>query len=858
MDAQKDNATVQGGEVAGSHANAKTTGGDYTQSFGGAVKPCIAPLKFAFVDSQASPVRELKTMSFGELSAMLSAPTISSTKFGTAWIPADIEPGARTGDRVQSVSCLVLDVEAATSNDPQTKTKTVTGTEPPPFAEIVTELCIAGFAFILHTSYSHHDPAILPVDIQHPRYRIIFALSRPLAKDEVRPLALHIAGRLGLSDCVDTSCMEPARLYFMPRVPAERLDQYQHAHFEGAPLDVDALLNDARREADALAHISRGTMAQRDSVIDAFNEAHSPGAILENHGYVPHRNRWMHPNSTSGLPGVRLLPDSHPERVYSSHSNDPLNDGHAHDAFDCYRILVHGGDFKASVKAAAYLLGMNGATRANPATIFAGGVPPPPSAAGVALFDAPALPVADVRDGTTVTRSLTELGNAQRMADLHGDGVRYVPETKGWLYWHDGAAWQWDTSGTVMRELAAQLPRVIYSEGAHFDMTQAEHCAKWARKSQTAQVIGNAVSLLTSQSSIRLSLAMIDADRWLIGFDHARQVIDLRAGIARAATPADYITKSLAPCTMGDSAMAVRWLAFLDQIFAGDVELVGWLHRWCGYLLTGETSEQIFLFFFGLGANGKSVFAETIRHVMGDYARTVASETLAETKRQAGGASPDLADLIGCRLALSTETEDGSALAESLVKTITGGDAITARPLYCGTIQFTPAFKLLMLGNHRPIIRGTDHGIWRRVRLVRFARTFTEQERDPQLLDKLKAEAPHILAWMVAGCLEWQRRGLADVPATIANQTAEYRAEQDVIGQWLADCTTAARDSETETGALYDSYRIWAINSGLKPASKVSLGRRLSERGFVQRQTHGRRLWCGIALKFNAGTSFAK
>lgn len=491
-----------------------------------------------------------------------------------------------------------------------------------------------------------------------------------------------------------------------------------------------------------------------------------------------------------------------------------------------------------------------GVVHFNAAKAFAGNT--------AAMFDAPALPVADVRDGTTITRPLTEFGNALRMADLHGDAVRYVPEAKAWLYLHEGAAWQWDTGGAHLRELTAQLPQRIYSEGAAFDMTQAEHCAKWARKSQTAQTINNTVSLLSSQARIRLSLSQIDADPWLAGFDHARQVIDLRTGIARTATAADYVTKSLVPCTMGDSAMAVRWLAFLEQIFAGDAELIGWLHRWCGYILSGEISEQIFLVFWGLGSNGKSVFAETIRHVMGDYARTVASETLAETKRQAGGASPDLADLIGCRLALSAETEDGSALAESFVKTITGGDAITTRKLYCEPVQFTPAFKLLMLGNHRPVIRGTDHGIWRRVRLVQFTRTFTEQERDPHLLATLKCEAPHILAWMVQGCIEWQRRGLADVPAAIANQTADYRAEQDVIGQWLADCTTAARDSEIETGALYDSYRLWAINSGLKPASKVSLGRRLSERGFVQRLTNGRRLWCGIALKFNAGTPFAK
>jgi len=465
-------------------------------------------------------------------------------------------------------------------------------------------------------------------------------------------------------------------------------------------------------------------------------------------------------------------------------------------------------------------------------------------------FDAPALAVADARDGTVTTRPLTEFGNAQRLLDLHGEILRYVPDVKGWIVSRDGA-WQWDTGGSFVRATASSLAPTIYSEGAAFSMEQAQHFAKWARNSQTAHVIDAAVSLLSDQGRIRLSLAMIDADTMLIGFANARQVIDLRTGQVRPAAASDYITKSLAPCAIGDSAMAVRWHSFLAQIFADDAEIIDWLHRWCGYLLTGSTSEQIFLFFFGLGANGKSVFAETIRHIMGDYGRTVAIETLTETKRQAGGASPDLADLIGCRLAMSGETEDGSALAESLVKSLTSGDTITARQLYATPVQFQPAFKLLMLGNHRPVIRGSDYGIWRRVRLVPFNKTFTEQERDPHLLDTLKAESPHILAWMVQGCLEWQRRGLADVPVVVADQTAEYRQEQDVIGQWLGECTKADRASEVDASELYTSYRNWAIESGLKPASKVSLGRRLSERGFIGRKSHGKRIWSGLTLNTN-------
>jgi P4 family phage/plasmid primase-like protien len=474
-------------------------------------------------------------------------------------------------------------------------------------------------------------------------------------------------------------------------------------------------------------------------------------------------------------------------------------------------------------------------------------------------FDAPSLPVVDARDGTTATRPLTEFGNAQRLSDLHGERLRYIPEVMAWLVWREGS-WTWDTSGAIVRSLAGGIAKVIYAEGANFDMTQAQYFAKWARTSQSSRSIDAAVSLLSDQGRIRLALAMVDADPMLIGFDHAKQVIDLRTGRVRAATQADYITKSLTPYTIGDAAKAVRWQSFLVQIFNDDAQLIDWLHRWCGYLLTGATSEQIFLFFFGLGANGKSVFAELVKYLMGDYGRSVASETLTETKRQAGGASPDLADLIGCRLAMSSETEDGAALAESLVKSLTSGDSITARKLYCEPVQFQPLFKLLMLGNHRPVIRGNDYGIWRRVRLVPFMRTFSEQERDPNLLDKLKAESPHILAWMVAGCMEWQRRGLGDVPEVVASQTADYRQEQDVIGQWLGECTKSDRTLEVDTSELYTSYRNWAIESGLKPASKVSLGRRLTERGFYGRKSHNRRLWVGLSLNSNndGGYSYGK
>lgn len=466
-------------------------------------------------------------------------------------------------------------------------------------------------------------------------------------------------------------------------------------------------------------------------------------------------------------------------------------------------------------------------------------------------FQPPSLIAADVRDGTECTRPLSETGNALRLLDMHGERLRFVPEAKAWLVWRDGA-WQWDIDGAAVRATAADLPNRIYNEGAAFDFMEAEHFAKWARKSQTAKVVDAAVRLLSDRGEVRLPLAVVDSDPMLAGLNNAREMIDLTTGKVRPAEPSDLVTKSLRVAGIGEAEKASRWLQFLDQVFGGDDALIDWLHRWCGYLLSGSTREQIMVFCFGHGANGKSIFAETLRHVLGDYGRSVPVETLCESKRQAGGATPDLADLIGCRLAMSSETEDGQALAESLVKSLVAGDTISARPLYGRPVQFAPAFKLLMLGNHRPVIRGTDNGIWRRIRLVPFSRTFGPDERDPALLDKLKAEAEHIAAWMLDGCIEWQRRGLADVPGVVAAQTKDYREEQDLVGQWLAeriDSGSAAAGCQCPSKLLYGDYCEWAEANGLRPCSAIALGRRLRERGFVSERKSSGPEFQGIALK---------
>lgn len=541
----------------------------------------------------------------------------------------------------------------------------------------------------------------------------------------------------------------------IPEAPAVLLDMLQH--WDAWKLCFDSALgieqipptNAPQRPQQG------GQMPGRRDPIQTFNQSKGVAAVLLSNGYRQvGMDRFTRPGSESKAPGAVIMRNCTDgiERIYS-HGGDILNDGFAHDAFDVFCLLECAGDFNAALKWNPEITKHNQQIfmheQAKNAKTGSTSLQP--------VFNAPALSGTDARDGTESTRPLSELGNAERLLDAHGGDIHYVHDAKAWLHWR-GGAWSWDVDGAAVRGLATLLPQQIYSEGV-LHLADAEYFAKWSRTSQKERTVLATVSLLQDIDRVRLPLSCVDADLFKVGFDHAKQVLDLRTGKARAARQEDLITKSLSVDRLGDSSKALLWRAFLTQIFGDDVELIDWVKRWCGYMLTGSTSEQILVFCFGLGANGKSVLGDILRHILCDYARAIASETLTESKRTAGSATPDLAELIGARMAMSAETEDGAALAESLIKSLVSGDTMTVRKLYTAPVQFTPQFKLMMLGNHKPIIKGNDHGIWRRVRLLPFRRTFKPEERDAGLSEKLKVEAPHILAWMVEGCIDWQQRG---------------------------------------------------------------------------------------------------
>lgn len=478
-------------------------------------------------------------------------------------------------------------------------------------------------------------------------------------------------------------------------------------------------------------------------------------------------------------------------------------------------------------------------------------IPEPAPAPAGPLTVRPDADFLDARDGTHDTRPLTEHGNSLRLFDRFGHVLRYLPERKAWLIWDDG---RWLRSdGAAVRAMAAQLPEVIYLEGARHSR-DGQHFARWSRKSQEARIVASAVSMLSDMPPLRLSVADLDADPMLCGLDGGRKVLDLRTGTVRPSVQCDHLTKSLSVSGIGEAAKASRWVRFMDEVACGDRELSDWLQRFLGYSLSGSNAEQAFVFLFGHGANGKSVLTEAMQSLMGQYAAGIQPATLCDDKRTGAGPSPDLARLNGIRFAVAPEAEEGSRFAESMLKALVSGDTIPVRELNCAPFDMRPCLKLALTGNHKPRISGTDRGIWRRVRLVPFAASF-EGKADPRLPEKLRAEFPHVLAWLVEGCMAWQERGLSDTPQAVAEATEAYRAESDTLGQWLEERCTRGPNARTVSADLYADFRQWCLSNGYtKPPTSGGFSKRLDEYRvngweFTPGKMAGQRCRIGVALR---------
>ncbi len=484
----------------------------------------------------------------------------------------------------------------------------------------------------------------------------------------------------------------------------------------------------------------------------------------------------------------------------------------------------------------------------------------------------------------------TDVGNGRRFVEDHGDLVRFVPGW-GFMAW-DGKRWKRDEAGQA-QELAKKTVARMYSEAAdkmtalagelraiagdetailsggdEEDDEQADRlkgmlrAAKkhldWAIKSEDAKRIGAMLAMARTDVKIVATVDQFDADPFAFNVENG--TIDLKTATLREHRQEDYITR-LSPVAFSKDATCPNWEKFVVSTFAMDLDLICWLQKWGGYCLTGDVREQCLAILYGAGSNGKSVWIETKLDLMGDFGLKANSELLLASKSDRH--PTEKAQLAGRRFVAACETGEGRRLDEVLIKEVTGGDRINAHFMRQDNFSFLPTFKFELATNHRPEIRGTDHGMWRRVKLVPFTRRFwkageqegpEELKADPLLREKLKAELPGILLWFVLGAADWYVEGLGTCQA-VDVATREYRDSEDVVGQFIDEQCDREASASVKASELFGAYKAWAEKQNEKTFKQTTFGRRIGEMGFEKRKSNGV-VWIGLRLRhnWNSGT----
>lgn len=442
-----------------------------------------------------------------------------------------------------------------------------------------------------------------------------------------------------------------------------------------------------------------------------------------------------------------------------------------------------------------------------------------------ALQDIQVVPQAVTSDPILVDANPTDSGNAACLAALYGDHLRYCHTREKWYLW-DGQRWEVDVVG-IARQLALQTVQARFAASVALPSLDArKKLAAWAITSESA---GRQHSLLVQASTHRSLTSRIeqyDQDSMLASTQSG--TLDLRTGTVREPRQADYLTMQLGT-GFDATATCPRWLQFLSEVFSSDQDLIAYLQRAVGYSLTGDTSAQKLFLCWGGGANGKSVFLRVLGWLLGEYAAHASFETFDANKRNE--ATNDLAMLRGRRLVTIIETNEDRRLDEAKVKAVTGGDAITCRFLYGEFFTYQPQFKIWLAMNHKPGIRGTDRGIWRRIALIPFTQNF-EARAELHLDDTLRTELPGILNWALEGLAVWRSSGLGSAAAVEA-ATESYRQESDEVGKWLSEHCVSEPGAMMPALDGYTDFHLWSKNRGERyPLTQNGWGRTMTERGF--------------------------
>jgi putative DNA primase/helicase len=444
----------------------------------------------------------------------------------------------------------------------------------------------------------------------------------------------------------------------------------------------------------------------------------------------------------------------------------------------------------------------------------------------------------------------TDGWNAKRFVADYGENIRYVADWNKWLIW-DKTRYQVDRKLWAQRLAKETVKKMLVDAAKAQDDDERKARVKHAIRSDAAHKYNAMVDLARSEPNIPVQADELDKDPMLLNVENG--TIDLTTGKIMSHTRRNLITK-LAPVEYDPQAVCPFWLHSLNLYMDGDEDLIRFLQRAIGYSITGLIQDQVLLICYGSGANGKSAFLETILGMLGDYAKPSEPDLL--IKRRHDNHPTGIADLMGRRFVSTTEIGEGVRLNEPLVKRLTGSDTLTARFMRQDYFDFEPTHKLWIGVNHKPIIRGTDTGIWRRIRLIPFnvnleERLAADVRPISVVLSELRTEWPGILNWAIQGCLEWQRDGLG-MPSPVADATKEYQADMDIVGRFIEECCILGDEYQASAKDLYQKYKFWCEDNGEYAISKKVFGGKLGEKGLESGRKHGGvRIWKNIGIREN-------
>jgi putative DNA primase/helicase len=412
----------------------------------------------------------------------------------------------------------------------------------------------------------------------------------------------------------------------------------------------------------------------------------------------------------------------------------------------------------------------------------------------------------------------------------HVDDLRYVGEWGKWMRW-DGQKWREDKTASAYDMIRKHVRQMVF-RSANIEQ----------RKLATAQKVAAVERLARTDQRIATTADVWDADPWLL--DTPGGIVDLATGELMPSDPAFCMTKIAAVTPGGDCP---TWKAFLNKSLAGDTDLIAYIQRVLGYCLTGDVREHELYFFYGRGANGKSVLLSTVSRILGDYSTTMPMEALMDKNHQEH--PTELAGLQGARIAIANETEKGRRWAEARIKNITGGEPVSARFMRQDYFKFMPQFKLLIVGNHKPGLRSVDEAVRRRFRMIPFTVTIPEHERDKALAEKLWAEAGGILAWMIEGALAWQRTGL-QAPSAVCVATEDYLSGEDAVSTWFEERCERDPDERISRDRLFHSWSRWAELAREPVGTMRQFLDAMRERDFAEYRTkQAERGFLGVRLR---------